>query len=283
MKRIVLFGLSAAMIGLIFSSYTTGPFQGGAGNHTGSASSPANCSTGSGCHATNNAGLGITVQMLDNGTPVTKYTAGKTYRILLGATITGSFPRFGFQATAVKDANSTTQAGTFATGGRSGIATRSSVPQIIEHSTPISGTILAGQTVDSVSFLWTAPVAGTGKIRFFVAMNAVNFNGSESGDAPNATSAAFDENAGVGIASVRKDRMTAYPNPALDNLHLKLQGGSESCSIRVWDMAGRALMTQVIRLVNGEASLNIANLKPGNYYVLLQQGAQQYSASFLKQ
>ena len=95
--------------------------------------------------------------------------------MLLGTQIRGTFPKFGFQTAVVKASDDATQAGTLATGGRSGIAVRATTPQIIEHSSPIAGISVAGMAIDSVSFLWTAPAAGVGKVRFHAALNAVNF------------------------------------------------------------------------------------------------------------
>ena len=51
MKKKLLFTIIAGGIALLgLSSYGVGPYAGGAGNHTGAAGSPANCSTGGGCH-----------------------------------------------------------------------------------------------------------------------------------------------------------------------------------------------------------------------------------------
>lgn len=64
MKKQLLFTvLAGSFATLIFSSHAIGPYNGGAGNHTGSNGSPANCSTGSNCHASNNTNTTATLML----------------------------------------------------------------------------------------------------------------------------------------------------------------------------------------------------------------------------
>ena len=111
-RKLLLFTLSAGIISLTLSSYGGGPTTGGAGNRTGSGT-PAisNCNTG-GCHAINNASVAVSVTLWDGLTPVTKYSVGKTYRVLVAATVPTTQTKFGFQLSSVKATSTTTQAGT---------------------------------------------------------------------------------------------------------------------------------------------------------------------------
>jgi hypothetical protein len=281
MKRKILTTTLAAGIAILtLTSYGSGPFAGGAGNRTGSAGSTANCS-GGGCHDVNNNALALSITLLDNWVPVTKYTVGKTYRVLLSGVVPGtSRPRFGFQVSCVKAASPSVQAGTLSTGGRSGIAVRSSTPQLIEHTTPQTGTVVGSTVVDTVSFNWVASTS-LGTVRFYAALNAVNFNGSTSGDMPNVTTAEFQE-AGVGVGTISRNLIKVYPNPATHELRVPVSTGEEA-RISIVDATGRTV-SQGAASANqlGEAVISITALPAGRYYaIVLQNGVLQY-APFMK-
>ena len=208
-KRIVLFTLIAGISYLIFSSYSAGPGTNsydcsGADVNSGSGN-PAGCTTGGGCHGSAaTPGITFTIEIDSAGTPVSTspttghYTPGYTYTIKITGTntTTSSLPKWGFQVAATNGAVAATvpvNAGTLqSTGLPTGIhyvaapgTTATFFANVVEHDTrlsPTSGTGGTG-TVYSTSFTWTAPVAGTGVVSLFGALNAVNNNGSaDAGD-----------------------------------------------------------------------------------------------------
>lgn len=282
-RKPVHIALCATMAGLIFSSYGSGPFAGGAGNHTGSASSPANCSFGSGCHPDNNSSVSVTVSLIDNGTPVTTYVPGKTYRVLLlGGTTGTSRPRFGFQVSAAKASNGATQAGTLNTGGAGNMAVRNSTPQLIEHTGPIAGTLAGSAYVDSISFNWTAPTAGFGRVRFYAVLNTVNFTGTSAGDLANAGTSEF-EPVSVGINTPQQYSLSIYPNPATDILHIKGSGETDY-NITIVDAIGKTVLGKQAKPGSGpEMTLDIHQLPPGTYFIAISAAAGlQYYSRFVK-
>jgi hypothetical protein len=219
--------------------------------------------------------------MLDNGTPVTKYQVGKTYRILFtGIVPSTSLTKFGFQISVVKASNTSQQAGTLATGGHASTALRTvASPNLIEHTTPLSGNIVGSTTVDTVSFLWT-PGSSMGTVRFYGIMNAVNNNGSTTGDMPNATTADFAE-ATTGIAGVSQSLIGIYPNPASNVLNVPVKAGS--AEINVTDATGRKVQGAQFAGSNArEVSLNVSNLPAGQYFLQVIQDGSRQSAPFIK-
>lgn len=135
-----------------------------------------------GCHSSFalNSGSGkLSIEVPPN------YVPGQTYRIKVTLQQTGQ-RRWGFEATVKKEGKNerggeikivNSQLTQFAVGGPSG----ASAPQYIEHTD--DGTF-EGTTNGPVSweFDWVAPPAGTGNVVFYVAGNAANGNGSNSGD-----------------------------------------------------------------------------------------------------
>jgi hypothetical protein len=198
----------------------------------------------------------------------------------VGASVTGtSRPRFGFQASCVKAADGSTQAGTFSTGGSYGIAVRSTTPRLVEHTTPLAGTLFSGNYIDTVSFNWTAPATGFGKVRFYAVVNAVNFNGTTSGDAPNATTTEYDP-APVGVSNVKEQLAGIYPNPVGNTLHLQLRG--QASSARVTDLNGKLCSIPAPAGTGAEISLDVSSLSAGYYHLSVLVDGKAYSAPFVK-
>ncbi len=286
MKKALLFSLCAGMIALTFSSYTNGPFAGGAGNHTGSAGSPANCSTGSGCHATNNVATicSLTVTPAVGGAQITSYVPGGSYKVqVVGFTTGTAFPKFGFQASCVKAASTSVQAGTFSATGN--VAVRGTTLKLVEQATaPIAGTSAGPGTAYLASFDWIAPVQGTGSVQFYLTLNAVNGNTTSAGDQPNtATPLLITEAPASGVGSAISRQLNIYPNPATDVLHLGLARPDAHTLVCVYDAAGRTVIAREAGVVHGELIIPTTNLNAGNYYILAQQGDQRYGAMFVKQ
>lgn len=166
---------------VVFSSNRTGPGIMSGVQATGAGSSGAGCG-GSGCHGTSSsASLTVTVGLVNSSsTPVTTYTPGGTYSVVIGATNTSAatLSRFGFQVAATKFASSV-NAGTFAAAPTTHLATIGGI-NLVEHSNTLTPTVGTGGsgTVYAISIPWTAPAAGTGTIQLFGVLNAVNNDGS---------------------------------------------------------------------------------------------------------
>jgi hypothetical protein len=270
------------MAALIFSSYATGPFFKGAGNRTGSAGSTASC-TGSSCHASNSPNTLCSLVVMSGSTPITQYTPGTTYTVQVGGSAGSAFTKFGFQASCVKATATSTQEGNFTAGTNMHVSNFGSL-QLVENSTPLSGTAVTGGNAYLASFSWTAPAAGTGDVKFFAMLNAVNNNNSASGDQPGTPiTLTLPEVSSTSVASVPAIQLSLYPNPAVDILHLELNTSTTTCVVSVFNLTGSLITSLNVVVNNGRASINTAGLLPGYYALKVQAGSQQIATVFAKQ
>jgi hypothetical protein len=185
-KKLLLISLAAAFIGLC--AYSGGPGQAAGLNRTGSQGSTPGC--GGGCHDFS-ANTAVTIEVDSLTFPVTHYTAGFTYTIKIHGTNSISQPAFGFQFSAVSGVGvGQVQAGTFSSIPANAHTVVVNGLTLVEHSSAISS---AGG-IYTEAFSWTAPAAGTGTVSLYVALNAVNLNGNNSGDEYNFTSSTLTEN-----------------------------------------------------------------------------------------
>jgi hypothetical protein len=213
--------------------------------------------------------------------PVTIYTPGKTYRVFIDGTSQGTTrPRFGFQVSCVKASDSSTQAGSFSTGGYTTIAVRGGVLKLVEHTSPIAGALVSGNYIYTISFNWTAPAVGFGKVRFYAALNAVNFNGNSSGDAPNITTAEYDA-APTGVENIGNQQVaTLYPNPVSNVLHLHTKGNAGSP--QVMDLRGQSIVLPTSVMSQNETSVDVSRLSAGYYHVVMLVDGNIYRLPFVK-
>jgi len=193
-KKLLLLPLAAALIYVTLCSYSTGAAATGGIDGTG-ATTAAGCS----CH-THATTTTVAIELDSAGIPVTQYVGGGSYTIKITGTNTGTLTtltHFGFQIAAVNltgaGTSAATDAGTLQSTGLpascqfTSTATSGLPINVVEHNTQIlatTGTGGPGTTyVESIG--WTAPVAGTGSIKLYGAVNAVNDDGTDVGDAWN--------------------------------------------------------------------------------------------------
>lgn len=271
-KKSLLLSISAVFAAILASSYDNGPALNGL-NRTGSNNTSASCD-GSGCHAANNTALNVTVVITDTGstTPITSYVPGKKYRLrVAGATTTLSQSKFGFQVSTVKASSTSTQAGTIAAGGTSTANTAVRTVgglQIGEHTTPLSATGAGTTWAYTANLYWTAPAAGTGQVKLYTTINAVNGSGV-GGDAPNAASSLIGESTSVPTIGSTAS-FNAYPNPATSFITINADGiSSGNWNVAVYDLRGKVIATQSITSSNSNLNTNIDCSKwaAGMYYV----------------
>ncbi|GEM_PF-1059505 len=153
------------------------------GGHTG-APGDGDCTS---CHSSFalNSGTATRSLVLNSDPGITSYIPGQTYTVTYTLS-QAAIVTFGFQAT-VKRANGNA-AGTLInpTPGQMSIS-----GNYINHNSGGNSATSAGQRV--WSFNWTAPAAGAGTVTFYVAGNATNDDGSNSGDRIYTNSFAFTE------------------------------------------------------------------------------------------
>ena len=245
----------------------------------------ANTGCGGGtCHgssATSTTNVNI---VLDSaGTIVTHYKPGVTYRVtLLGKnTSAAALHKFGFQLSSSKAA-SVAQAGTWlATSLPTGAAINSSGGfspfNVVSHSTPKNDSVVTSVSYYPVSVNWTAPAAGTGSVKFYGVINAVDGdNAATSGDKWNTGTSTITElpsNVGINDVSAKME-LSAFPNPVSANLTLQLNNAQAgSYNVRVFNINGQMVATQNIE-VSSNTAVSIVDMRgfaTGMYQVAVEK------------
>ena len=304
-KRILLFTTVAAMGYLIFTSYATGPGIHGydcTGAETGSGN-PTGCSaTGVACHGSvGSPTTGITVTLeLDSAGVTTSSTAtgtghykpGFTYTVKITGvnTTTNTLPKFGFQVCAIKGSTavvSPINVGTLqSTGLPAGLqytpgpgGSMGFIANVVEHSMSLSPTTGTGGngTTYVESFTWTAPIAGTGTVSLWAALNAVNNvppDVADAGDKWNTNHLILNEIVPSSVANVTNNiNVSAFPNPVSNNLNLQFNNAQQGkYSIQVFDLSGRCISNESLELNSNQVTnINTGNWTPGLYQVVIQK------------
>ena len=245
-------------IALVFA-FTNGPAAG----YTGSPLDGLDCTD---CHAPGPATT--VVGWITTNIPPIGYTPGDTYTIIL-STPDANTSKMGFQITAETVA---AKAGAWiiTNATRTQLKGSSAVTHTAAGTDPIG--IPNSWTMD-----WVAPVAGTGTLSFFAAVNASNSSGTNTGDQIYVTLLSVNES-NVGIAE-NFDRAVGviYPNPATENINLNLPLHSQ---VKVFDNIGRELMS--LKANAATLKLDVSGLDNGIYYVNINLDDQYASRTFIK-
>jgi hypothetical protein len=288
-KRIPIL-LSLGCLAIVLSSNQSGSVIAGNGNHTGSGLNPkANCS-GPTCHAPNNSNTTVHLTLTDTGNtiPVTSYIPGKLYTLHIAGTNNSSMlPKYGLQLSSVRNADITGQAGNLSTGVNANISLRFlDGLQLIEHNHPITASGSGTSWNYITECYWSAPPAGTGTVKFFLTLNAVNANGFASGDQPNITSLTVEDGAAfIGEENLFK-HLDTYPNPVRDQLTISSANiDNGEYHFNAYDMVGKHLFSRSVAVTNNKLHLTLeaSNWNSGVYFIQAQKGNQQSVLPIVKQ
>ena len=168
-SRFVLVTFIGLLAYLVLTSYSRGYGT----NHTGSTGR-----TGCSCHGTTTSVAPTVGLYTTGGTAVTSYTPGTAYVVKLSGTSSSARPDFGYELSVVKATGAGTSSA--AMGGTWGTApSGSGTSGIIMQQTQ---TLAGSGGMYSVSVPWTAPAAGTGSIKIYGIINAVDGTGGSGGD-----------------------------------------------------------------------------------------------------
>lgn len=202
------------------------------------------------------------------------YKVNTDYVIELNGINKDSLWHFGFQSIA-----------TSSTGSASGTLT---VILANTNSAAISGnpTIAHKTVIESskkglfeISFEWRSPNSGSGDIAFNSILNAVNFNGSSSGDQPSEiASINLKEKIEMKIPNAKNFHgFKIQPNPCTHLLHIE-SPFSDKFRATVYDVAGRELIAP-----NHLNNIDVSALAAGVYLLRLNTENGQQTTTFVKQ
>ena len=196
------------------------------------------------------------------------YIPGATYIITI-STNDATTSRMGFQMTCETPA---AKAGDFDNYDASRTQLKGS--HVVTHTA--AGTDPVG-TPNTWQMYWTAPMAGTGQVTFYAAVNASDASGTRFDDIIYVTSLTVNES-NVGITENIEDLAGhIYPNPASEYINIKLP---LHAAVKVIDNIGREIMSFTTSAET--TKLDISSLEQGIYYMQIQSDGQVVARSFLK-
>lgn len=284
MKTSYTLGIIGLLIGiLIFSASPSFTYQDGAPVGRTNAPGEMTCNDGN-CHFGNslNSGTGnLAVELLRNGSAVSKYSPGETYTVKVELT-DQNMNAAGYQLTALDDSNE--RAGTFQASGNSQIQMGRN-RQYLTHTSP--ATSFEGNT-QTWELTWEAPTSDKGAVTFYAAGNAANGNGRPTGDFIYASSdtVEVDQTTSVKKQSLAK-KISVYPNPVQSKLNLDLPGNlNGALNLQLVGINGKSY-TDFGQFGSGsDNNIQISipqNLKPGLYLLKLSSEDQNFTHSILIQ
>ena len=289
-KNVVIFSAIGALIFITLCSYSGGTAINGV-DCTGAESAsimdpnPTGCSdSGMSCHATTpTTSLSVNIELDSFGVPTTHYVGGNTYIVKITCTNGSPFtlPKAGFQLAALKDTVSHTS------NHNAGIWSATGLPPSTQLVLPSPSTQLTIMEQDSSinvtggtftrSFVWNAPLVGTGSISFWGAVCFINGDTVEdTADHWNTNHVVITEIAAPTSVSAASNtsEITAFPNPANDYCNIQwLNATPGAYNIQVMNLNGTALTASQIEVNTSSHSerLDTKNWVPGLYNVVIQK------------
>lgn len=209
-----------------------------------------------GCHFSGAFDPIAKLTLLDkDSNQVQQYIPGEEYIVELDADLTGFPSGYGFQIVALNaDDNSGVNGFTDNLPSRTrslNIGDR----QYIEQTNIIPSL--------PIHLDWIAPQEGSGNVRFYTALNAVNGNGNSAGDGADTSFLQVNEELMTSLQpglSYDQTTVDIYPNPSSDVVHYS--SNSSVRNIIIYSSDGK-----MIRKIAGDQTINIEDLQTGLYFL----------------
>lgn len=207
----------------------------------------------------------IMLDVMDGSTPVTTYTPGKTYNVLIMAHHFQN-ERFGFALSG--------NAGTFTASGPG--TAKGSVGEYVTHTEAGTAPDAGGNKIWTTE--WTAPASGNVTLQLY--LNAANNDGNNTGDKIYSKTISLTMATGVS-AIVNEKSFAVYPNPVVDALNIDFDlAASSDVSISLVDVNGKLVKELTSGKMNsGKQHFAFSNddVSQGLYFVKVQAGEQSFS------
>lgn len=223
------------------------------------------------CHNQGPITASLAITVLDNNNqPVTQYQPGQQYTASVKITGNGTtIQGYGFQMIALRDAGNTDLDGfTDVNPNNYKIASISNGRTYAEHDN-ISGS-------NTFNVKWKAPAAGTGSVTFYAAGNAVNGNGTTSGDGAGFSNLKLTEASSV--ATAEPDELLPiriFPNPMTGDVQLDA-GALTSGTYRVsaYNSAAKKVWEEQVWVTGTNTSIAVPAANwPAGAYIFQLEGA----------
>lgn len=212
----------------------------------------------------------VSIRVLDaDGDSVSTYIPGQQYtaRVTINTNVP-SLTGFGFQMIALRDSGNVDLDGFSDPGNNTvnnyKIATIPSNQRTYAEHDNVS----VNNGVFNV--VWTAPAAGTGPVTFYAAGNAVNRNGSTSGDGAAAATLKLTEQSATSAPDLAAAPvpMKVWPNPVGQTARVEIMTKhAGQYRFRIFDLSGKTVWQNEQQLGQGTTLLEVpaANWAPGMY------------------
>jgi hypothetical protein len=258
MKKAIL----GCVIGLgLFTAYNAFTGVQNSSGRTGYTGSPGE-TTCSSCHSggSGTGNVNVTGNFI---TPGNFYVNGQTYNMSVVIT-DPTASRYGFGLEALDTNN--VSIGTLTAGSGSQVQNAPNGRQNIIHtnggSTSSNGTF---------NFTWTAPPAYAGRVKFYVAANAANGNGSDSGDKIYTDTLSVFTSGPTQLANSILPQIGISPNPVIQGNTARIQLQSGAYALEVLDLSGKVMIRAKAADHAGIYELPTQLLTTGIYYIRLEQ------------
>lgn len=221
-----------------------------------------------GCHFSDNFDPELSIQLVSSeGDTVTEYIPGEIYSLNLEIKHTGFPAGYGFQIVSLKDSDN------------------SALNQFVDIPSGIHDIILGGRQYveqnsrlpfDSIPLSWQAPPAGTGTVAFYGAGNAVNGNGSSSGDGADTSFLKIVEGAPSSIDELLSEAepLSVTPNPVSGPVVFTSEFSIER--VDIFDLRGNLIITVK------DSNVDLSGLTSGTYFAKARGSQQIATARFIK-
>ncbi len=190
------------------------------------------------CHTSTNISSTVSIRLINAaGDTVSNYLPGQQYTALVRVNGAGMVNGYAFQMIALRNADTTDLDGFLDQGTNNyKLATIANGRTYAEHDN-ISNT-------DGFAVRWVAPPAGTGPVTFYAAGNAVNRNGTSTGDGASIASVQIPESTVSGIAEGADAiaSVKVFPNPIAQSAQLEINPRKAgNYRLQVLDQQGRRI------------------------------------------
>lgn len=236
---------------------------GSPGKRTGSPSDGSSCATNGGCHGPKTP---ENLEMISTTIPETGYVPGAEYEVIISASKM-NINRYGFEI--VSENNSGVGVGEF--------MDNTDVNATNNRATHKFGSI-NGAGGKTWTITWKAPAAGTGEVKFYVAVLAANGNGTTSGDNVLLDNVNVTEGQSTAsVTSLSNLQLTLFPNPASNILHISGYN-DDSSVLTILNNEGKKVIRQ-----NFQDRIDVSMLEAGVYYLQLESTNLVVKRQFIKQ
>jgi hypothetical protein len=259
MKKIVILSCLTIVISVtisLFSNIASSNPSGGPAGNTGSPADKQTCAH-SGCHS--GSASTVSTGILSSSVPTVGYKPGATYNVMVSQTGTG---RKGFQVSPQTTAG-LLQGSLIAGSGSKIVSTKYITHNASNSSNPCTW-----------NFKWVAPAAGTGDVTFY----GVVVLGTTS--TKKTTLLVHEASTVQGVSNEANAKISLYPNPAIDQIQIKLADHLTTGKAMIFDENGELIQTE--NFDSNEFSMDVQSIPAGNYYLRVTDGQHQYFNHFVK-